>query len=661
MYFEFVDWQNSDPQREPETVAESNTSSTGVTPAVKAVETKTSKKSSTPGRPGKTRELIGAIDPNNGSRGDSGGELAKPDGSAGCSDSSVAPDRMSPNRWVSCVAEPVFPPGPDASPAPPSAGIFVVIRTAPSASFDAGDRCTKQGRFQIEATYVFPYDYPPLSAFHHCSCSDVAQMIAFTATILSLVLVNVAFAGVSLAAGFAAGWWVFRCRDTAAPRQLRRVDNDSERALMAACQIQDLAHDVAHDVGAHSHEMQRITHELEELRAAGVSPLDANVLAHFEEIQTANQVLQSQLAKAEDKIRRQAEEIASHESAAKTDALTGLNNRRAFDEEMKRRMAEWNRSGTSFSLLILDVDHFKKFNDMHGHPAGDAVLEHVGSALNGTVREQDLACRYGGEEFAVVMPSTPTTESKRAVERVRKTIEAMAVKFDSAELQVTASFGLTEVQAGDDVRTVIRRADDALYTSKEAGRNCSHYHDGLICIPITPGIQPVQRLSQSEIHTEVLHTLPLRTRFDQEVVRRVAESTRYGLPLSLMFIEMSNHEQVATDLGSKAADQMLDRMAILLRHATRDMDLLARDGKGRFAMMLPGSSEAEARQIAKRIGTSLGDIEQIIDGRVVRVESAIGFAAIGQGDTRDSLVERAMTRMSQSASRSELSEEKSDN
>ena len=114
--------------------------------------------------------------------------------------------------------------------------------------------------------------------------------------------------------------------------------------------------------------------------------------------------LQNRLAQAEKQIAAQAADLRSYETEARTDSLTGLANRRAFDDEMQRRFAEWQRRRTPFSLMILDIDHFKQFNDSHGHPAGDEVLRNVGKVLVKTARQMDLPCRYGGEEFAVILP-----------------------------------------------------------------------------------------------------------------------------------------------------------------------------------------------------------------------------------------------------------------
>ena len=140
------------------------------------------------------------------------------------------------------------------------------------------------------------------------------------------------------------------------------------------------------------------------------------VLKSIDDIVKANERLQEQLATAEVRLQRQAAELETQTTVARTDPLTLLSNRRALDDEMNRRLAEWQRRKTTFSLAMIDVDHFKKLNDKHGHQAGDQVLRDVAATLGTTVREMDLAARYGGEEFAIILPSTPLAD---AVQRGR--------------------------------------------------------------------------------------------------------------------------------------------------------------------------------------------------------------------------------------------------
>src|SRR5262249_43341180 len=161
-----------------------------------------------------------------------------------------------------------------------------------------------------------------------------------------------------------------------------------------------------------------------------------------------------------------------------TDALTGVCNRRAFDDELNRRVAEWQRRKTMFSLVMLDVDHFKKFNDTHGHQAGDGVLKGVAKTLKDTLREMDFVARYGGEEFAAVLPVTNQSEALIAAERMRVAVEKAVFKFHGTELRVHCSFGVAQVLVDNTPAEMVRRADAALYQSKSAGRNCVHFHNG---------------------------------------------------------------------------------------------------------------------------------------------------------------------------------------
>ena len=147
--------------------------------------------------------------------------------------------------------------------------------------------------------------------------------------------------------------------------------------------------------------------------------------------------MQEQLKSAEVKLQEQAHQIEVHAADALTDALTGGANRRAFDSELGRRFAEFKRRGTPFCLLMLDVDHFKKFNDVHGHLAGDEVLRGVARVLRETCRGMDIVARYGGEEFAVIMPSTTIREAQTGVLRICTRIAESQFDFEGKKLKVT--------------------------------------------------------------------------------------------------------------------------------------------------------------------------------------------------------------------------------
>lgn len=170
-------------------------------------------------------------------------------------------------------------------------------------------------------------------------------------------------------------------------------------------------------------------------------------------------------------------------SEARTDMLTGLKNRRAFDEELRRQFAQRQRQGVHFSLIMMDIDHFKAFNDVHGHLSGDLALRTVAQVLSSTLREMDIVCRYGGDEFAIICPGSKLQEAAVAAERVRQAVAAHAVSLKKGDTLVTVSLGVAEVINPEIPEGLIQRVDDALYSAKHSGRNDVHWHNGHDCAP----------------------------------------------------------------------------------------------------------------------------------------------------------------------------------
>ena len=159
------------------------------------------------------------------------------------------------------------------------------------------------------------------------------------------------------------------------------------------------------------------------------------------------------------------------ETLAATDGLTGLKNHRTFQERLREEVGRAARYNAPLSLLLLDVDHFKSYNDAFGHPAGDAVLQQVAEVLQATARASDLTARYGGEEFAVILPKTTAAEAKVAAERVRMAIETA----DWQKRPVTISVGIATLSLiVPESSFFIRQADMALYRAKQCGRNCTY-------------------------------------------------------------------------------------------------------------------------------------------------------------------------------------------
>ncbi|NQU20012.1 MAG: GGDEF domain-containing protein [Candidatus Nealsonbacteria bacterium] len=288
---------------------------------------------------------------------------------------------------------------------------------------------------------------------------------------MPLFLIDIAFGVVMASVGVGAGIWL---RGRTASRKAAMVPNDAEYAKEALASLHVLAHRVAAHVGEHNTRVEEIN---EELSSRDTEDPEA-VIDAVNRLIDANDNMQRQLGDAEVKLEEQARLVESHAEQARTDALTGLANRRAFDDEMARRLSEFQRNNLPFALAMLDVDKFKNFNDTHGHQAGDEVLKGIADVLRKESRGMDLVARYGGEEMAIVLGAASLDEATASGERFCRAIEKARFQHGDTEMRVTASFGVAQVLDADDVEALIERADAAMYASKEGGRNCVHSHDG---------------------------------------------------------------------------------------------------------------------------------------------------------------------------------------
>jgi diguanylate cyclase len=187
-----------------------------------------------------------------------------------------------------------------------------------------------------------------------------------------------------------------------------------------------------------------------------------------------NSELEKRLDQSYDMMRHMQREMDRIRREAATDGLTGLANRKSFDEQLKRVVGKSAKEGEIFSLVMTDIDHFKTFNDTYGHQTGDQVLRLVGIALVNGIKGQDMAARYGGEEFAIILPGTNANAAKIVSENLRKAVEQKEVvnRVTGENLgQITISLGVAQFYGDETPEEIIERADKALYASKNKGRN----------------------------------------------------------------------------------------------------------------------------------------------------------------------------------------------
>lgn len=291
-----------------------------------------------------------------------------------------------------------------------------------------------------------------------------------TGNLLFLVL-GVVLACVLVAIGVALGY--LQSKRTAVPMS-EVIDRHAVLAML-------------HDLGAWTTEYsgnvtqyQSRLGELSELakRASlGSGKADSVVVGLLGDIMQSNSQLQKRLEAAEKQLEKQTHQIESYLTEARTDSLTRLSNRRAFDAKIEELFNAYRKGGKSFVLAMIDIDHFKKINDTCGHPAGDEVLRQVSSVLRQSIESPYLIARYGGEEFAILMPG-PLRVAADRIDEMRRRLASVPLRVAERAIPVSISAGLTEPRDEVVPGATIRRADESLYAAKNIGRNRVYYHDG---------------------------------------------------------------------------------------------------------------------------------------------------------------------------------------
>ena len=211
-----------------------------------------------------------------------------------------------------------------------------------------------------------------------------------------------------------------------------------------------------------------------EAPAAEVKRMIETLAIATRRVQRDNDTLERRLSTSTEEVRRLREHLESARRDAMTDALSNLPNRKAFDEGLARACEQAQASGAPLTLAVLDIDHFKRFNDTWGHQTGDQVIRFVASIIRRSGDPPRLPARYGGEEFALVLPGEGAEAAMAILEAIRVEIATRALKRRSTDEDlgaVTVSAGLAQRRPGESVAAFVERADAALYASKRTGRN----------------------------------------------------------------------------------------------------------------------------------------------------------------------------------------------
>lgn len=502
--------------------------------------------------------------------------------------------------------------------------------------------------------------------------------------LVSHVLLSVVFG----ATGLSAGWWLHsRLPD----KQSFVGANDDALIRELLSSLHGLSVRMTADVDEHNTEMGAVDRELKQAKgnAKGTSKVGELV----DRLLSANQNVQTKLTETEGKLDELSHRMEFQASEARIDVLTGLANRRAFQEETRAGLSRFYEEDEPFALVMVDIDRFKQVNDIHGHPFGDEVLREVGEILLDQFRGCDLVSRYGGEEFAVMMPASRVDEARRVAENLRETIEKTRFMCSGNSLNLTISAGAAEILPNEELSDCISRVDQAMYAAKHAGRNRVYWHDGEKSRPFRgrpsgpcpeepevdsrdslqtdsapaateaeearapiatdnaqrAGLEPTEAdgeacspLPAEELHVELLHNIGNKTMFCQDLRRRIAEFDRGGTRFSSILLRIdqgqSEGEPVLCDLPVWKVAMTL--LAQIIQQGLREQDVVARYDDQTFGLVLPDASLRHAVRTAEKLRKAVQQAVVEMEGRPLRFTVSLGTAEVEDGDQMGTLIER---------------------
>jgi diguanylate cyclase len=283
-------------------------------------------------------------------------------------------------------------------------------------------------------------------------------------------------APVALAVIAAVGYLVSRRTRSETTDMVVRSRRELKRAQAVAAELEKIAWTVRKSLATHHDSVSHFKERVSSLSDQHENAAWKDLCREAEDILRPTLQLATQIAAAYDEIRQQSANLMTF-TEVRTDPLTGVSNRRGLDDGLSTQFAMLTRYGTPFSVVMFDIDHFKRVNDELGHLHGDRALQELAQLFDESIRETDILARYGGEEFVVVMPHTDIEGACIFAERLRARVESRST--------ITVSGGAATAHEGDTPDQLIARADTALYAAKSAGRNRVFWCNGQNPEPLT--------------------------------------------------------------------------------------------------------------------------------------------------------------------------------
>lgn len=414
-----------------------------------------------------------------------------------------------------------------------------------------------------------------------------------------------------------------------------------------------MANRLTADVDAHDARLTEVNCSLE---TGESQPTMETVMSAVERLMHANEAMQVQLRESRDQIVEQAGQLEKAEKRANTDALTRVWNRRALDREL----ADWTGE-TPGVLALLDIDHFKKFNDQFGHRAGDEVLRSVANTLWSRIAGKGLVARYGGEEFGLVFTNHELNDVLPLIEETRRAITESETRFEDNCFRVTCSLGVTRMLSGEAAQEWLQRADDALYLSKDTGRDCGHCIDSTIVgqrdaafrltlpekapLSVAEPANGTKKAVTEQREAQVRQTINMGVRDRIPNCASLSESYRELLQrlgkapvkLTVIAISVTEAEKIVAQSETFGAITRLSRLLDVVQSACRAVDRIGYFNDHTLLLCMPSIDEASAEDRMNQLSEVACNQLQLEP-----TELSVGMAELKVGDSFESLAARAV-------------------
>jgi len=442
---------------------------------------------------------------------------------------------------------------------------------------------------------------------------------------------------------------------------MKRLDRKERLYRKVLGNLEKLANELAADVDGHQSRMEEVGDSFENDTTQNVE----NVTSAVDQIIKAASNMQEKINSAEKRLDEQTAQVEQHAKLAGRDELTRLPNRRTFDNELRRLHEDYLKHKKPFSLIMIDIDYFKKVNDRYGHQVGDAVLAQFGKLLAHQVRDKDIAARYGGEEFAILLPFATEQDAKSTAERIRKACSEKSLRVNEKEHRITISIGVSVVLPATTVETTIQRADQALYAAKNAGRNCTFWHDGKTCVAYgtvkeesrskrsadsgkkkatnesaSRDIPKKQEDKKTSVTIPPEFELSNRSIFCVSVNRRFAEFKRGGAAVSLLLMRIDQTEQINSEHGTRAVMELRAALCQMLAAFSRDMDDRCEFDAKTYAILLPDTTLESVKLVGERLRAGVAQCHMQFGKKQWDLTASVGVVNTESSDSGMELINR---------------------